>query len=141
MALSDSESTLARNDINSTTSPLGPTMTMLSEVHRVSFWMKAYGSVTPKRSVLWSSCKWISQFETGKMRRHHLSGRALVTKYTDNAGRKRFAGIGRRLRKSGFPDCMDLTLLFQMSRCLAVANPVRPGSGPIPWASACGSWS
>lgn len=56
--------------------------------------MRNWGSRTPKRSVMWSSSKRVGLFRTGKLKRGHGAdcAKALVTKYRNAHGEKRFQG-------------------------------------------------
>ena len=75
--------------------PIGP------EVFKQSFWMKKWGSPTAKRSVMWSSSKKVGYFRTGKLKRGLGADRAkaLVTRYRNARGEKKFQG-NKRMAKS-----------------------------------------
>ena len=66
--------------------------------------MIKFGSRTPKPSLLWSNSKNVGVFRTGTLRRQRLKRKQpqLVKHYRDGSGQKRFSGIRKNLKKSGF---------------------------------------
>ena len=70
------------------------------EVWKQAFWMMHYGSVTPKRSVLWSNSKKIIKFRTPRLRRKYKVKKALVKKYKNRRGENKFQG-NDNMSKSG----------------------------------------
>ena len=71
------------------------------KVFKQSFWMKKWGAMTAKRSVMWSSSKKVGYFRTGKLKRGQGADRAkaLVTRYRNARGEKKFQG-NKRMAKS-----------------------------------------
>jgi hypothetical protein len=70
------------------------------QVFRHSFWMRGFGSRTPKRTTIWSNSSAIRFFTTSKKARRVVD-RKLADSYVDGAGRKRFKG-NANLRKSQY---------------------------------------
>ena len=70
------------------------------KVWKQSFWMMHYFSATPKRSVLWWNSKKIIKFRTPRLRRKYKVKKALVKKYRNRRGEKRFQG-NENMSKSG----------------------------------------
>ncbi|CAL1157992.1 unnamed protein product [Cladocopium goreaui] len=70
-------------------------------VFRQSFWMRGFGSKTPKRTTLWSNSSGVRFFCTSKKARKGRGGATpkLADTYRDALGRKRFKG-NANLRKS-----------------------------------------
>lgn len=65
----------------------------LAKVYQQSFWMKAFGHPTPKRSFVVATTDKISRLNTGHMRRNELQAEIQTTKkYINKAGKVRFAG-------------------------------------------------
>ena len=72
-----------------------------AKVYKQSFWMRGWGSQTPKRTTLWSNSTGIRYFSTAKKAAglHRKGSYKLADTYIDSLGRKRFKG-NRNLRKS-----------------------------------------
>ena len=72
------------------------------KVYRKSFWMKHWGSRTPKRTVMWSSSKNVCWFRTGKLKKGKggYKAKGLVTKYKDARGDVKFKGNKRMAQSS-----------------------------------------
>ena len=80
----------------------GEHVTLLPQVWRQSFWMRGWGSRTPKRTSLWSNSYAIRKFQTAsKFSRAVKAGAGieLADVYYDKAGRKRYKG-NKRLKQS-----------------------------------------
>lgn len=73
------------------------------KVYKQSFWMRAFGARTPKRTTLWSNSSGVRFFCTSKKAGSTKAkkGPKLADVYFDKAGRKRYKGNGN-LRKSQF---------------------------------------
>ena len=72
-----------------------------AKVYKQSFWMRGWGSRTPKRTTLWANSTAIRYFSTTEkaLGLHRKGSYKLADTYTDALGRKRFKG-NKRLRKS-----------------------------------------
>lgn len=70
-----------------------------SKVFRQSFWMRGWGSATPKRTTLWPNSTAVRYFATTAKARGKKSMVQLADIYFDSAGRKRYKG-NRNLRGS-----------------------------------------
>lgn len=67
--------------------------TTLPQVFYQTFWMKAYGSATPKRTIVYSNTSHVKMLDCGQLTRAQLASTVRTTKqYVSKAGRKRFAG-------------------------------------------------
>ena len=93
-------------------------VTLLAQVWRQSFWMRGWGSKTPKRTSLWSNSFAIRKFQTAsKFSRAIKAGRELADVYYDRAGQKRYKG-NKRLKQSQ-PDT-QFTLAFAFTNCCTI---------------------
>lgn len=72
--------------------PIYTIETSKSQVFKQAFWMRAWGSKTPKRTVLWSNSKAISLFATTAKHYRINKKVKLATTYHDSSGRKRYKG-------------------------------------------------
>ena len=71
------------------------------KVFRISFWMRRYGSKTPKRTTMWSNNRKVFKFATGKLKlKKRDRSHVLATYYIDSQGRKRFTGKGKAMKRS-----------------------------------------
>lgn len=73
-----------------------------AQVYKQSFWMRAYGAATPKRTTLWSNSTGVRFFATSKQciqKMKAAKGPKLADSYIDHRGHKRFKG-NRFLKKS-----------------------------------------
>ena len=83
-----------------------------AKVFKQSFWMRGWGSRTPKRTTLWANSTAIRFFSTTEkaLGLNRKGSYKLADTYTDALGRKRFKG-NKRLRKSQnlalFNPCMQ----------------------------------
>ena len=66
------------------------------EVFRAKWWMKHYGSPTPKRSAAYANVPFVGQFQRGKLKKVKKSSCFEKEKpcraYLDSEGKKRFHG-------------------------------------------------
>ena len=66
-----------------------------TQVFYQTFWMKAWGHHTPKRSFVLANTHLVGQLDTGKMKRKALESEISTTDtYVSKDGRKRFKGNG-----------------------------------------------
>lgn len=91
------------------------------EVFKQSFWMRAFGSPTPKRTTLWSNSSGIRYFCTSKKARGKSKGPKLADTYIDKAGKKRYKGNGN-LRKSQFQPHWFMTVIIPMALSVYVCE-------------------
>lgn len=64
-----------------------------TQVFYQTFWMKSFGSPTPKRTVVYSNSPQIKMLDAGVLRKGELRSNIRTTKqYVGKDGRKRFAG-------------------------------------------------
>ena len=64
-----------------------------TQVFFQTFWMRSFGSPTPKRTVVYSNSPKIKMLDAGPMRKGELRSNIRTTKqYLGKDGRKRFAG-------------------------------------------------
>ena len=63
-----------------------------SEVFKQSFWMRGFGSKTPKRTTLWSNSTGVRFFSTSKRARGKKTSLKLADVYYDVHGKKRYKG-------------------------------------------------
>lgn len=83
------------------------------KVWKMPFWMRHWGSESPKRTVLWSNSLLVRGFATPKLApKDKKDCIRLCDQYQDGSGRKRFKG-NPNLRKSQSPtQCSDHKLQF-----------------------------
>ena len=69
---------------------------LFPEVYEQTFWMRAFGHPTPKRSVVYSNSALIGSLHTGKMTREDLKPEFGTTRrYVNREGKQRFPGNAR----------------------------------------------
>lgn len=66
-----------------------------SQVWRQAFWMRGWGSNTPKRTILWSNSRGVRKFATHKKYAKGKKKNQLATVYIDSNGKKRYQGNSR----------------------------------------------
>ncbi|CAL1162909.1 unnamed protein product [Cladocopium goreaui] len=71
-------------------------------VFKQSFWMRGFGSKTPKRTTIWSNSSAVRFFTTSKKARK-VVGRKFADTYMDSKGRKRFKGNGNLQKSQEYP--------------------------------------
>lgn len=72
-------------------------------LYRQSLWMKLYGHMCLKRTLLWSTSPWIRTFDLGKIQKSkHRSLLKTAEKYRDRNGVLRYKGP-RNLKGTEFP--------------------------------------
>lgn len=75
----------------------------LAQVYFQTFWMKAYGSATPKRTIVYSNSAKIKMLDAGSMKKKDLATTVrTTTQYVAKDGTKRFAG-NQNLKGTQFP--------------------------------------
>lgn len=73
-----------------------------AKVFTQTFWMKAFGSRTPKRTVVFSNSSYIRLLDTGRMKKADLKSEVETTvKYTARDGQPRFTG-SKHLKSTQF---------------------------------------
>ena len=91
--------------------------TTAAQVYLQTFWMKAFGAKTPKRTVVYSNTPQIKMLDSGKMTRSSLSSDIKTTRaYVSKDGKKRFAG-NENLKGTQFPGMSKTVIMMLSSYC------------------------
>ena len=81
--------------------------------YRQGLWMKLYGHLCLKRTLLWSTSRAVGLMDLGPInKKDHKSLVKTAEKYTDSEGKSRYKGTGSTLRKTQFPSRMKHYLYF-----------------------------
>lgn len=88
-----------------------PSSSQPAQVFKQAFWMRGWGSRTPKRSILWSNSSAVRMFRTDKKHaRSTNKNHKLATTYHDRAGNKRYKG-NRNMKRSQILGWIDHKVL------------------------------
>lgn len=82
-----------------------------TQVFKISFWMRGFGSKTPKRTTLWSNSSAIRFFHTSRKARKLVKAK-LADTYRDKQGRKRFKGNSNLRKSQCFGYVMAIVVIF-----------------------------
>ena len=78
-----------------------------SGLYRQAFWMKHWGHMCLKRTVIWSTSSKIQKLDLGPIQKgKHKSLVKTAEKYKDKAGKDRYKGTGKALKGTQFVDCV-----------------------------------
>lgn len=112
-------------------------------LYRQSLWMKLYGHMCLKRTLLWSTSPWIRTFDLGKIQKSkHRSLLKTAEKYRDRNGVLRYKG-SRNLKGTEFPGWIKLrSLPFNLwnSHLWSPWGFIRQPSLPRSWRTRTASW-
>ncbi|CAK9112297.1 unnamed protein product [Durusdinium trenchii] len=75
----------------------------MTNVWRQAFWMRGWGSNTPKRTILWSNSRGVRKFATHKKYAKGKKKNQLATVYIDSNGKKRYQGNSRLKGSQVYP--------------------------------------
>lgn len=77
-------------------------------MYRQALWMKHYGHMCLKRTLLWSTSAAIACMDLGPVvKGQHKSLVKTAQKYQDKSGRTRYKGTGSALKGTQFLDCIS----------------------------------
>ena len=82
-------------------------------LYKQALWMKHWGHMCLKRTLLWSTSPKISKLNLGPIQKgQHKSLVKTAEKYKDKQGKDRYKGTGKALKGTQFLDCICMNFFF-----------------------------